>query len=58
MRKLQAYSFAFVTAVAVGLVACGDDDSDFSALPEKLPDNAVSSVDDLSNCTAKKAGEL
>ena len=56
MRKLQVYSVAFVAAL--GLAACGDDDSDFSALPEKQPDNSVSSIDDLSNCTAKKAGEL
>ena len=41
MRKPQVYSLALVAAVAVGLAACGDDDSDFSALPEKQPDNAV-----------------
>lgn len=56
MRKLQVYSVAFVAAL--GLAACGDDDSDFSALPEKQPDNAVSSIDDLSNCTSKKEGNL
>ncbi|MBR6317011.1 MAG: fibrobacter succinogenes major paralogous domain-containing protein [Fibrobacter sp.] len=56
MRKLQVYSVAFVAAL--GLAACGDDSSDFSARPEKLPDNAVLSFDDLSNCTAKKAGAL
>ena len=58
MRKPQVYSLALVAAVAVGLAACGDDSSDFSARPEKLPDNAVLSFDDLSNCTAKKAGAL
>lgn len=58
MRKPQVYSLALVAAVAVGLAACGDDSSDFSARPEKLPDNAVLSIDDLSNCTAKKAGAL
>lgn len=58
MRKPQVYSLALVAAVAVGLAACGDDSSDFSARPEKLPDNAVLSIDDLSNCTAKKAGSL
>ena len=56
MRKLQVYSVAFVAAL--GLAACGDDDSDFSALPEKQPDNAVLSIDDLSNCTSKKEGNL
>ena len=56
MRKLQVYSVAFVAAL--GLAACGDDDSDFSALPEKQPDNAVLSIDDLSNCTSKKEGDL
>ena len=56
MRKLQVYSVAFVAAL--GLAACGDDDSDFSALPEKQPDNAVTSIDDLSNCTSKKEGNL
>ena len=58
MRKPQVYSLALVAAVAVGLAGCGDDSSDFSARPEKLPDNAVLSFDDLSNCTAKKAGAL
>ena len=58
MRKPQVYSLALVAAVAVGLAACGDDDSDFSALPEKQPDNAVLSIDDLSNCTSKKEGNL
>lgn len=58
MRKPQVYSLALVAAVAVGLAGCGDDSSDFSARPEKLPDNAVLSIDDLSNCTAKKAGSL
>ena len=56
MRKLQVYSVAFVAAL--GLAACGDDDSDFSALPEKQPDNALTSIDDLSNCTSKKVGAL
>ena len=56
MRKLQIYSVAFVAAL--GLAACGDDDSDFSALPEKQPDNALTSIDDLSNCTSKKEGDL
>lgn len=56
MRKLQVYSVAFVAAL--GLAACGDDDSDFSALPEKQPDNALTSIDDLSNCTSKKEGNL
>ena len=56
MRKLQVYSVAFVAAL--GLAACGDDDSDFSALPEKQPDNALTSIDDLSNCTSKKEGDL
>ena len=58
MRKPQVYSLALVAAVAVGLAACGDDDSDFSALPEKQPDNALTSIDDLSNCTSKKEGDL
>lgn len=58
-RKLPVYfSYFVMAALAVGLAACGDDSSDFSARPEKLPDNAVLSIDDLSNCTAKKAGAL
>ena len=56
MRKPQVYSLALVAAVAVGLAACGDDDS--GSNPEKQPDNALTSIDDLSNCTAKKAGAL
>ena len=56
-RKLPVYfSFVVMAAVAVGLAACGDDSSDFSPHPDA--GDAVLSFDDLSNCTAKKAGAL
>jgi len=56
-RKLPVYfSFVVMAALAVGLAACGDEDSDFSPHPDA--GDAVLSFDDLSNCTAKKAGAL
>ena len=56
-RKLPVYfSYFVMAALAVGLAACGDDDSDFSSHPDS--GNAVLSFDDLTNCTAKKAGAL
>ena len=57
LRKLPVYfSFVVMAVVAVGLAACGDDDSDYSSRPDT--GDAVLSFDDLTNCTAKKVGAL
>ncbi|MBQ3777106.1 MAG: hypothetical protein II835_03290 [Fibrobacter sp.] len=57
MRKLRVcFSFVFVAVVVAGLAACGDDDSDLSSRADS--GDAVLSFDDLTNCTAKKAGAL
>lgn len=58
MRKLRVFfSFAFVAVVAAGLGACGGDD-DSSLRPDEQPDDVIASVDDLGDCTAKKAGDV
>lgn len=43
MRKLQVYSFVLVAALAVGLAACGDDDSSFNPRDESSTDVIESS---------------
>ena len=57
MRKIWVY-FSFVFVAAVGLAACGDDDGDLSSRPGEQPDDVIASVDDLSNCTARKMGNV
>lgn len=58
MRKLRVFfSFAFVAVVAAGLGACGGDD-DSSLRPDEQPDDVIASVDDLGDCTARKAGDV
>ena len=58
MRKLRVcFSFVFVAVVAMGLAACGNDDSDFSSHPDQRPDEVLAPIDDQSDSTADSLTE-
>lgn len=58
MRKLRVcFSFVFVAVVAMGLAACGDDDSDLSSRADQQPDDVLAPIDDQSDSTVDSLTE-